>query len=421
MFEFCRESECGVDVEIGWVLRDRKGWCVSDSVSVMTILMIGMLAMAVFPGIAYSRGVFGDVRANHALTPIPPESSPISLSRRPARPGSLEGCIIPFLGECYVGVFPGWGELEDEVSGQQLKDFEILSGKSVAISPFSNFWGENYVSNRQLNEIASYGAVPLLRMMPWGEPYWKPGYQPEYALQRILDGYFDVFLSSWADEIKAFGKPVMVTFGCEMNGDWFPWSGIFQGGNQTVGFGDPERANGPERYVAAYRHIVELFREKRVENAAWLFQPNSSSHPEEEWNSLSAYYPGDEYVDWVGVSVYGAQFVYESWSSFQVLMDPVYRQLVSLFPNKSLMLAEWGVGEWPDKGDKAAWYKEALDALRTKYTLIRIAIVYHERWPNSDGTWSDLRIDSSPRALDAYRSGIGSHYFIGKSPSFTIL
>lgn len=315
---------------------------------------------------------------------------------------------------CYVGVFPGWGEFEDSVSAQQLKDFEELSGKSVAIFPFSNFWGENCVSSQQLDEIASYGAVPLLRMMPWGEPYWELGYQPDYAVQKVIDGDFDQFLSDWADEIKDFGRPVMVTFGCEMNGDWFPWSGVFQGGSTTTDFGDPKKADGPERYVAAYRHIIELFRNEGVNNVTWIFHPNARSYPEEDWNSIHAYYPGDEYVDWVGISLYGTQYVDEHWHGFEALMDPVYNELTSLFPNKPLMLSEWGVGEWPDKGDKAAWYTEALTKLQSNYSLIKAAIVYHEKWQNDDGTWSDLRINSSPEALKAYRDSISLDYFIGK-------
>ena len=66
------------------------------------------------------------------------------------------------------------------------------------------------------------------------------------------------------------------------------------------------------------------------------------------------------------------------------------------------------------KDSKAAWYQDALTLLRIKYTKIKIAIVYHEKWENDDGSWSDLRINSSDEALKAYRRGIKSFYFIGK-------
>jgi len=246
---------------------------------------------------------------------------------------------------CYVGVFPGWGEFEDSVDAQQLVDFENLSGKSVAFVPYSVFWGRNYVSRTNLDEISNYGAIPLLRFMPWGEPYWEPGYQSEYDLQRIIDGDFDSFLLDWANVIKSYGKPVMITFGPEMNGNWFPWSGVFQGGGKTNRYGDPDKADGPEKYVDAFRHIVILFRNAEVNNATWYFQPNHESYPDKEWNSIENYYPGDEYIDWVGISVYGAQYRDESWVGFEEVMQPIYNELTTKFPNKPIMLCEWGVAE----------------------------------------------------------------------------
>lgn len=261
-----------------------------------------------------------------------------------------DGVIIPPENGCYVGVFPGWGEYEDSVDSDVLIDFERLSGKSVAFTPFSIFWGQNYISRDNLDEISSYGAIPLLRLMPWGEPYWESGYQPEYSLQKIIDGEFDTFLSSWADVVREYGKPVMVTFACEMNGDWFPWSGVFQGGGETRGYGDPQKPDGPERYVNAFRHIVTLFRNKGADNAIWYFQPNHISYPDEDWNSIDAYYPGDNYVDWIGLSVYGAQTKNDEWITFEEAMEPAYNLLTSKFPEKPIMLCEWGVVEYEDTG-----------------------------------------------------------------------
>ena len=78
------------------------------------------------------------------------------------------------------------------------------------------------------------------------------------------------------------------------------------------------------------------------------------------------------------------------------------------------MLAEWGVGEWPEKGDKAAWITEAFATLKSKYTRIKCAIYWHETWENEDGSWSDLRINSSEGALNAYKNSISSDYFIDR-------
>jgi len=66
------------------------------------------------------------------------------------------------------------------------------------------------------------------------------------------------------------------------------------------------------------------------------------------------------------------------------------------------------------KNPKVEWYDEALRMLQTRYNKIHIAIVYHERWQNNGSSWSDLRIDSSQEALQAYKNGVRSDYFIGK-------
>ncbi len=301
---------------------------------------------------------------------------------------------------CYTGVFSGWGGHEDNVKIKTLQDFQSLSGKAVAFVPFSNFWGERTVPKKQLNRIAEYGAVPMLRMMPWKKYWEEEGYEPKYSMKRIINGRFDKFLKRWAKRIKKFKKPVMITFGEEMNGDWFPWSGKFQGGKKK----------GPKRYKKAFRHIVKLFRKKKVKNATWVWQPNHDSYPEKKWNRVNAYYPGDKYVDWVGFSLYGAQNSGQSWVGFEKIMDPIYNKLTSKYPDKPLMMAEWGVREPKNASKKADWYSTALSTLPTKYNKVKISILYNEKWAKD----SDLRINSSVEALAAWKNGISNDYFLGE-------
>ena len=232
--------------------------------------------------------------------------------------------IVPLNNGCYTGIFPGWGQYEDNVDKNLLYNIESLSGKSFSFVPFSVFFGRNYTSDKNLIEISNYGAIPLIRFMPWGEPYWEAGYQENYSLIRIINGEFDTFLSKWADIIKNFSKIVMATFGVEMNGNWFPWSGIFQGGNNTDGYGNNTIPDGPEKYIDAFRHIIDLFKNKSVNNVLWYFHVNHESYPDENWNSIENYYPGDNYIDWIGFSLYGAQYYDEEWTRFDDLMGPIY-------------------------------------------------------------------------------------------------
>lgn len=256
------------------------------------------------------------------------------------RPAAGEPIAPPAEG-CYLGAYPGWGEFEDAVTTQGLTDFENLARRSVAYSPFSAYWGRDTATRAPLDAIDAYGAIPELRLMPWGAPY-EPGAQPVYALQRIIDGEFDDYLERWADEAAAFGKPMFAVFAVEMNGDWFPWSGTFNGGGTTDGYGDPAKADGPERYVDAYRHIVDLFRARGVTNVTWVWQVNNESFPAEEWNAATAYYPGDDYVDWVGISAYGALTPGDDWRTFDDAFAAAYAEITAAYPGKPLMLAEWG-------------------------------------------------------------------------------
>lgn len=347
-----------------------------------------------------------------ALIPEPtPVGPPASL------PSAAVGKILPPESGCYVGALAAMEVTEEEpfITAEYLREFEMLSGKSIAIAWAAYVWEKDVSLKQCLDEVGRYGAVPVIELRPQPVFTDDPWYIPDYALQKIIDGDFDHALSrNVADVIKGYGKPVMISFAGEMNGDWYSYSGIYQGRDTTSGFGDPSKADGPERYAAAYRHIIELFRDREVNNVTWLFHANDISYPQEAWNSIKAYYPGDEYIDWVGISLYGADSPDASWDSFDSRMNPIYSELRSLFPNKPLMLAEWGVGEWPEKGDKADWITEAFTTLQSKYTDIKCAIYWHERWENDDGSWSDLRINSSDEALNAYKNGISSDYFIGR-------
>jgi len=129
---------------------------------------------------------------------------------------------------------------------------------------------------------------------------------------------------------------------------------------------------------------------------------------------MKSYYPGKDYVDWLGLSVYGKQFRAEGdWAEFPPLLEWPYEEITAIDPDKPVMLAEFGVGDFPKVGDKARWFREALEII-PKYPRIRAAILWHERWQNQDGTFSNLRVNSSPSALKAFREGIAKPVWLGK-------
>jgi len=329
---------------------------------------------------------------------------------RPA--GATYYRLAPPLSGAYHSAFPYFGNSEDEVSARKIADFEALAGRRIVWAYFSSNWLEGIrFPQAAVRTIHEHGAIPFIRLMSWsrieqGIP------EPTYTLQRIIDGAFDGELAEWADQAKHQPFPLLVEFGTEVNGEWFPWNGKYNGGGETVGYGDPDMPDGPERFRDAYRHIIGLFRERGVENVTWFFHVNAQSWPAASWNRMARYYPGDDCIDWIGVSVYGSQAPGDDWIQFRQILDASYPELSAISTSKPLALLEYGVAEDPERGSKGAWIAQALHALRSlRYPRLKAVSYWHESWENDDGTISDLRINSSPAALAAYRRGIADPFF----------
>jgi beta-mannanase len=179
--------------------------------------------------------------------------------------------------------------------------FVELAGKGIAVEMKYVTWSEapNFSSD-QCDQILATGSLPHLTWEPWD----KAINGTTYSLQSIIDGAHDDYIRRWAQQIRAWGQPLFLRWGHEMNGTWYPWDGSHNGGETTTGYGDPGKADGPERYVDAWRHIHRIFEAEGVENVTWIWSPNMIDHPNSVLNSIRNYYPGDEYVDWVGIDGY---------------------------------------------------------------------------------------------------------------------
>ncbi len=313
----------------------------------------------------------------------------------------------------YTGAFIDFGEEEDDVSLETIEDFETMVGKHQAIIASSSYWGEQDFPTRNLSVIWQHGSWPLVFWSPWDKPYEQNRGPDRFSLTEIINGKWDSYIDQWAEAARKFGKPMLVVFGNEMNGDWFPWSGAYYGGEEKVSE-NPPRWKGPETYKTAYRHVVDRVRAKGATNIKWMFHTNNYSYPLNTWNFAPAYYPGADYVDWLGISVYGQQFKDEPWADIPSLVDWPYKELSGLDPNKPIMIAEWGTGEFPHSGNKGEWIRQGLELFRTRYPRLKAAVYWHERWQNEDGSYSNLHVDSSVESLQAYRKGVLNPEWLGQ-------
>jgi hypothetical protein len=329
----------------------------------------------------------------------------------------------PSGGRIYHAAFPDLGGAEDWVRKPSIRRFERLAGRRLAWVYFSNNWWDGRIRfpRGDVRRIVETGRVPFVRLMARSD--YGRGPDANFSMDSLVDGEWDPQLRRWCTDAAAaiadLDTPLLAEFGTEVNGDWFPWNGRWNGGGATAGYGDPGEPDGPERFRDAYRHLVELCRDEGATSITWFFHIDVGSSPSAAWNSDYAnYYPGDDYVDWIGISDYGKLKPREPSHSFAARLDRRYEDITALSSSKPIAVLEYGHAEARRPARKAKWIRRAIHAVAAgRWPRIAALSYWHEAWHNGDGSLSDLHIDSSKRSLRAYRHAVHARRFSSK-PSF---
>lgn len=320
----------------------------------------------------------------------------------------------------YFGAFPDFGGPEDQVTQQRLQEFLSLCDRKIAWAYFSQNWFNGITFPAEAVRIISQEHItPFIRLMPRSnEDQFHP--EPHFNLTAIINGDFDDDLRNWAGAARDENIPLLIDFAVEMNGNWFPWSGVFTGGGTTTAYGDPTYPDGPEKYRDAYRHIISLFREEGANQITWFFHADIYSNPDEEWNQPKYYYPGDNYIDWIGISLYGPQNPAENyWDTFSEILRERHASIQAISSAKPIALLEFGVTDHHPLGSKPAWLTDAFATIQHNPYLFFNAISYwHENWEEEDNLWATIRIDSSQETLDTFRQLSADSRFLGNTSFF---
>jgi hypothetical protein len=286
-------------------------------------------------------------------------------------------------GTVYLGEYPGAGpctypEIEKCVAG-----YEQLVGKKMAIiHAFSDFdagWDDWF------SRIIASGHTLMLTL------------NPQKAIPDILAGSYDAALQRWGSQIKANGKgTVLVRYLHEMNLPDNP------AGWMATHYGAAD-------YIAAYRHVHDQLIAGGGTNIQHLWVPNvfwgdaNASNP--IW--FAPYYPGDDYVDWVGLDGYPMS----PSDSFDNQFGPSLALLEGM-TQKPIVIAEYGVEEMTPVGTwKANWFTDFLDVALPKHPRVR-AIIYQE---GTDGG-TDHRLETSSQPVTAFANGIAAPRYLSTFP-----
>jgi Glycosyl hydrolase family 26 len=219
------------------------------------------------------------------------------------------------------------------------------------------------------------------------------------SLRSIASGSEDAAITTWAQQAKVWGHPFFLRLNWEMNGGWFSWGTTSS--NQ----------NTPTDYVAAWRHIHDIFAAQGASNATWVWCPNVAYSGSVPYAQL---YPGDGYVDWTCLDGYNEN---ANSTSFSNLFTQSYNDLLKIAPTKPIMIGETGSLEY-GAGVKANWISSMLSELPTNFPRIK-AVVYFNWRCGSSGTYRNWEIESSASSQSAFSTGISAPYYAGAS-SFTM-
>lgn len=285
-----------------------------------------------------------------------------------------------------------WGLFEPSVSGQSVRGLldvqKELSHRFDIVLCYSNIY-EDYTEDNIYNTLSRLwenGSVVELTLQT---QLYDPLSQNNMVYD-VLDGKYDDFLHAYAADVARFGHPVLFRPFNEMNGDWCNYSAYWTTRDCST-------------YVELYRYIYSIFEEEGAnKNTLWVWNPNEKSFPAFAWNNADNYYPGDEYVDIVGLTGYNTGDYYdgETWRSFNEIYDPIYAQMAPQY-EQPLMITEFACSSYG--GDKAAWVEDMFEQLE-HYPRIKAAVWWDGADKDTDGNIARAYyIDNDKGALKIFK------------------
>jgi mannan endo-1,4-beta-mannosidase len=195
-----------------------------------------------------------------------------------------------------------------------IDNFAQAIGRQPNLVVYYSTWLEPFQANFAAM-AAQQGAVTLVQIDTGNAT----------SLAAVAAGQDDRYLRSYALAVKSYGGQVILSFDHEMNGDWYPWG---------------YRQSSPHTFVAAWRHVVTLFRQEGASNVTWMWTINVFNASGRHVAAPGAWWPGRSYVDWVGIDGY-----YNSPSvGFDGLFGPTIAD-ARMLTHDPILIAETGVSQ----------------------------------------------------------------------------
>ncbi len=274
---------------------------------------------------------------------------------------SASGGSLPANPASYLGVY----ETGPPGTYQRVADFTRAVGKQPNLVGYYSGWGEPFQTSFA-ETVLTHAATTILQ--------WDP---TSVSVSMIAAGGDDRYLRSFAVSVRDFGHPLIIGFGHEMNANWYSW-----------GYGQSPAST----FVAAWRHIVTLFRDQGADNVTWLWTIQAD---EPGTGTIASWWPGAQYVTWVGIDGY----YYRPSDTFFSVFGKTIAQVRAL-TDRPVLLSETAVG--PEAGQ--AVKIPGLFAGMSQYGTL--GLVWFDIAQDNGIYHQDWHIEDNPAAKAAFRRGV---------------
>ncbi|MET9347126.1 glycoside hydrolase family 26 protein [Streptomyces termitum] len=224
----------------------------------------------------------------------------------------------------------------------------------------------------------------------WTEPHHENWTETQLGWRDLASGKYDAeLLDPQIRRVKAYGKRVFLSF------------------DQEADARVDEGAGTPEEYVAAYRHLRDRFRALGADNVVWVWTVSGYLGAADRMERL---YPGDDYVDWIGMDQYNYYLCHDStsWLDFESSQRPSYEWLrARISADKPLMLAEFATAPDPRRPDRQRDWYARIPETAPDLPAAKAYVHWNRAVPGPD---CDLTVNEGP-ALEGYRTAGRDPYF----------
>ena len=305
----------------------------------------------------------------------------------PAAPPRKLARLEPASG-CYVGAFID--------RDRNLSQFMKASQTHGDVDEFNQMTGKPHASFFMYRSYGQPFPTEWARYLKQRDAIVHIAWEPK-ALSQVRQ---DAYLKDFVDELVALDHPVMLRFASEMNGEWTPYHG------------------NPAAYIKAFQLIHTATR--RAPKVAVMWCPNTIPR-----QGLEAYYPGDEFVDWVGVNFYSVPFLDNERSRPGDRIHPTdhLRAVYDLYSARKPI----AVGEWAASRQSRVEPKPLTEFAKTKISQLygslptRYPRVKMVNWYDSNNLQeavptrqlNNYQVTSPPDLLSHYSKAVSSPYYLG--------